>query len=109
MTDSKTEIKYDKSRAGLCNLINIYSEYSGKTPSEIEDMYVGKMYSDLKNDLAEVVIESLKPIQNEYNKIFNDKEYLDTLLSDGAMKARHFASKTLDKVYRKVGLIKKGR
>ena len=69
VTDSKTEIKYDKSRAGLCNLINIYSEYSGKTPSEIEDMYVGKMYSDLKNDLAEVVIESLKPIQNEYNNL----------------------------------------
>ena len=109
VTDSNTEIKYDKSRTGLYNLINIYSAYSGKAPSEIEDIYVGKMYSDLKNDLAEVVIESLKPIQNEYNKIFNDKEYLNTLLSDGAMKARHFASKTLDKVYRKVGLIKKGR
>ena len=109
VTDSKTDIKYNKSRPGLYNLINIYSAYSGKTPIEIEDMYTGKMYSDLKNDLAEVIIESLKPIQDEYNKIFDDKGYLDDLLSDGAIKARHLASKTLDKVYRKIGLIKKKR
>ena len=67
------------------------------------------MYSEFKNDLAELIIESLKPIQDEYNRVFNDKEYLDDLLSDGAVRARHFASRTLDKVYRKIGLIKKNR
>ena len=109
VTDSKTEIKYDKSRTGLHNLINIYSAYSGKTPSEIENIYIGKMYSDFKNDLGEIIIESLKPIQDEYSRIFNDKGYLDDLLSSGATKARHFASKTLDKVYKKIGLIKKNK
>jgi len=109
VTDSNTDIKYDESRPGLYNLINIYSAYSGKTPKDIENMYIGKMYSDFKNDLAEIIIESLKPIQEEYSKILNDKKYLDTLLTDGAMKARHFASRTLDKVYRKIGLIKKTR
>ena len=107
VTDSNTEIKYDKSRAGLYNLINIYGAYSGKTSREIENIYIGKMYSDFKKDLAELIIESLKPIQDEYAKIFNDKDYLDQLLYEGAFKARHFASRTLDKVYRKIGLIKK--
>ena len=109
VTDSNTDIKYDKSRPGLYNLINIYSAYSGQKPSDIENMYIGKMYSDFKNDLAEIIIESLQPIQKEYSKIFNDKEYLDKLLLDGANKARYVASKTLTKVYRKIGLVKKIR
>ena len=109
VTDSNTEIKYKKSRAGLFNLINIYSAYSGETPKEIERKYIGKMYSDLKNDLAEVIIESLKPIQEEYTRVYNDKKYLDELLSEGAKKAQYSANITLDKVYRKIGLIKKKR
>ena len=107
VTDSGTEIKYEEKRKGLYNLINIYSAYTDKTPDEIENMYVGKMYSDFKVDLAEIVIESLKPIQSEYNKLINDKAYLDKLLSDGAEKASYLANKTLSKVYRKIGLIKK--
>ena len=109
VTDSNTEIKYDKARVGLYNLINIYSAYSGHSPSSIENMYIGKMYSDFKNDLGELIIESLRPIQDEYSRIYNDKAYLDDLLSEGTIKARHFASRTLEKVYRKIGLIKKSR
>ena len=67
------------------------------------------MYSEFKNDLAEIIIESLKPFQAEYNKIYNDKAYLDKLLSDGKDKARYHANKTLSKVYRKIGLIQKSR
>ena len=93
----------------LYNLINIYCAYTGKTSSDVEKMYVGKMYSDFKVDLAEIVIESLKPIQVQYNKIYNDKGYLDQILKEGAEKARYQANKTLDKVYRKVGLIKRAR
>ena len=107
VTDSETEIRYDENRKGLYNLINIYSSYTDKTPSEIENMYVGKMYSDFKADLAEIVIESLKPIQDEYAKLINDKAYLDTLLGEGAQKASYLANKTLSKVYRKIGLIKR--
>ena len=107
VTDSETEIRYDENRKGLYNLINIYSSYTDKTPSEIEDMYIGKMYSDFKVDLAEIVIESLKPIQDEYAKLINDKAYLDTLLGEGAQKASYLANKTLSKVYKKIGLIKR--
>ena len=109
VTDSETEIKYDEKREGIHNLINIYCAYTDETPSNVEKMYVGKMYSDFKVDLAEIVIEALKPIQAEYNKIYNDKGYMDQLLKESAQKASHQASKTLDKVYRKVGLLKRAR
>ena len=107
VTDSGTEIKYDESKKGLYNLINIYCAYTDKRPEDIENMYIGKMYSDFKVDLAEIVIESLKPIQSEYTKLISDKGYLDQLLSEGADKASYLANKTLSKVYRKIGLIKK--
>ena len=109
VTDSATEIKYDEKRLGLYNLINIYSAYTDKTPSDIENMYQGKMYSDFKEDLAEIIIDALKPFQDEYNKILSDKGYLDELLAEGRDKARYQARKTLSKVYRKVGLIQKKR
>ena len=109
VTDSETEIRYDESRKGLHNLINIYSAYTGDSPKKIEDMYVGKMYSDFKVDLADIVIDALKPIQDEYNRIYSDKTQLDQILKDGADKARYQARRTLDKVYRKVGLVKRAR
>lgn len=109
VTDSGTEVVYDEKKEGLYNLINIYCAYTDKTPSEIEKDYQGKMYSDFKNDLAEIIIESLKPFQDEYKKIFSDKGYLDKLLAEGRDKARYHANKTLSKVYRKIGLIQKSK
>ena len=109
MTDSGTEVKYDENKPGLYNLINIYSAYTDKTPLEIEAIYQGKMYSDFKVDLAEIIIESLKPFQDDYNRIFSDKGYLDKILAEGRDKARYYANKTLSKVYRKVGLVQKKR
>ena len=109
VTDSNKDIVYDEKRVGIYNLINIFSAFTGNTPEEIEDQYIGKMYSDFKNDLAEITIQTLEPIQNEYKKLFKDKPYLDDLLHQGTSKASRIAYKTLDKVYRKIGLVKKKR
>ena len=109
VTDSSTEIKYNENRMGLYNLINIYSFYANQSPDKIVSMYEGKMYSDLKKDLSDIIIEALRPIQDEYNNIINDKSQLDSILILGRDKARYLANKTLSKVYRKVGLIAKPR
>ena len=63
------------------------------------------MYSDFKQDLAEVVVESLAPIQAKYNELINDKVYLAEVLSEGAEKASKIAFKTIRKVYKKSGLV----
>ena len=72
---------------------------------ETELNFVGKMYSDLKQDVAEVVIESLKPIQKEYDQIMKDKTYLNSVLIKGREKAQSLAFKTLRKVYKKIGFV----
>lgn len=106
-TDSGTDIKFDAdNKAGLSNLMTIYSVLSGKTIEQIEIEYQGKMYGHLKVDLAELVVETLKPVREKYDDLMKNRDYLDQLLKSGASRAQARARVTLDKVYNKVGLLK---
>lgn len=107
VTDSSSEILFDRSRPGISNLMTIYSLVTNKSIKSIEKSFCGKMYSDFKQDLADSLIEVLEPIQDQYNEIIQDKEYLANILERGAQNACYIARKTLSKVYRKVGFVKK--
>ena len=63
------------------------------------------MYSDFKVELGDAMVEYLAPIQQKYDKIINDKAYLESILSKGAEDAYSRARKTISKVYRKVGFV----
>ena len=110
VTDSGSEIVFDnKNKAGLSNLINIYKSLSNESISDIEKNYQGKMYSDFKQDLSNLIIETLKPIKLEYDKLIKDKDYLLTVLKNGSEFGYKKSQKTLSKVYRKVGFIPRVR
>ncbi|GAB4415400.1 MAG: tryptophan--tRNA ligase [Bacteriovoracaceae bacterium] len=105
VTDSETEIRFDpENKAGISNLLTIYSVLSGKTIADIEKDYAGKMYGHLKVDLGQLVIETLKPVQEKYHDLMNNKDHLHQLMKQGAEKARGVATQTLDTVYDKIGL-----
>ena len=109
-TDSGTEIKYDpENKAGLSNLMTIYSVLSGKTTDQLEKEYEGKMYGHLKVDLAELVVQTLKPVRERYDDLMKNRDYLDAVMKDGAERAQARALVTLDKVYRAVGLVPRSR
>jgi tryptophanyl-tRNA synthetase len=110
VTDSGSEIVYsddpssaEAGKPALRNLINIYSLLSGKTPKEIEAMYVGKGYGDFKTDLAEVVVNFLTPFQERLAAI-SDDEVLE-ILKTGAEKVKPMAREKMRQVFDKVGLI----
>ena len=106
-TDSGTEIKFDpENKAGLSNLMTIYSVLSGKTIPQLEKDYEGKMYGHLKVDLAEVVVQTLKPVHENYNQLMKNKDHLDQLMKNGAERARAISRVTLDHVYKTVGLVR---
>ena len=106
-TDSGTEIKFDaENKAGLSNLMTIYSVLSNKTIQQIEKDYEGKMYGHLKVDLAEIVVQTLKPVREKYEDLMKNKDYLDQLLKSGAERAQSRARVTLDNVYKTVGLLR---
>ncbi|WP_255784918.1 tryptophan--tRNA ligase [Mediannikoviicoccus vaginalis] len=105
VTDSDANFCYSDDQPGLKNLINIYQAFSNESVEDIVKQYEGESYGPFKNDLAELIIESLRPIQEEYNRLINDKAYLEEVMAKGASKASYLANKTLRKVYRKVGFV----
>ncbi|WP_400161896.1 tryptophan--tRNA ligase [Brevibacillus sp. TJ4] len=103
-TDSDSAVRYDKTeKPAVSNLMTIYSLCSGKTLEEIEAMYEGKGYGAFKTDLAEVVVETLRPVQERYNALIDSPE-LDDILSAGAKKANDAASQMLHKVETAMGM-----
>lgn len=106
-SDAVPLIKFDPiNKAGISNLLTIYSVLSGKPIADIETSYEGKMYGHLKVDLAELVIETLKPVKEKYDDLMKNRDHLDHLLKKGAARARSRAQVTLAKVYDAVGLIR---
>ena len=102
VTDSGTDIKFDESRPAINNLLTIYQLLTGKTAEECEADFDGKGYGHFKTELAETVVEFLKPFQ-ERVKEFDDSE-LEKTLKIGAEKAKAIARKTLNTVYDKMGI-----
>ncbi|CAM3472568.1 tryptophan--tRNA ligase [Brevibacillus invocatus] len=103
-TDSDSSVRFDKeAKPAVSNLMTIYSLCAGKTLEEIEAMYEGKGYGAFKSELAEVVVETLRPIQERYEQLFHSSE-LDDILSDGARKANEAANRMLHKVEQVMGM-----
>lgn len=105
VTDSLGVIGYNDEQPGLKNLINIYSVFSNDDVDTILKRYDGLGYGKFKEDLAEVVVEGLSPIQEKYKDLINNKDYLEKVYKEGAERAEYTAMKTLRKVYKKVGFI----
>jgi tryptophanyl-tRNA synthetase len=103
VTDSGSEIVYTDTKPALKNLINIYSLLSEISPKEIEKKYVDKGYADFKNDLTDVIIKFLKPLQEKINNLSDEK--ILKILEDGAKKVRPIARKKIEKVKNKIGFI----
>ena len=109
VTDSGSEVRMDKSRSGISNLVQLYSLITDLSVKEVESQFSGKMYSDFKTDLGNVIADFLEPIQKKYNEISKDKVYLESVLEKGAENAFYRGRKTLSKVYRNVGIIQPAR
>ena len=104
VTDSGSEIKFDpENKAGVSNLLSIYTAFTGKTVEQAERDFAGKGYGDFKLAVGEAVADKLAPIQKEQAKLLTDKTYLDNVLRSGAERAAKAANKTLSKVYKKIG------
>ena len=108
VTDSDTErcVRYaPEEKPGVANLMSIYSACTGKTFEEIEREFDGLGYGAFKPAVGEAVVEMLRPIREEAQRLMKDKAYLESVYRAGAEKAEYIANKTLRKVYKKVGFV----
>jgi len=106
VTDSETEIRFDqKNKAGVSNLLTILSAYSGLSIEALVQSFEGRMYGDLKKETASAVLEFVEPFQARVNELLGDKGELESLMHDGAARAREIAAKTVADVYAKIGFV----
>lgn len=108
VTDSDTEnpVRYDpKAKPGVSNLIQIYAAATGKSYEAVEAEFAGQGYGVFKSVVGEAVIECLRPIREETERLLADKAYLESIWRAGAERAERTAIKTLRKVYKKVGFL----
>lgn len=103
VTDSLANFSYNEEQKGLKNLIDIYCAITKLSTEEVVEKYKGKSYAQFKEDLANLVVETLTPIQERYKNYINDTHFIDNILEQGMIKAKKRAYKMVDKVYRKVG------
>lgn len=107
VTDAGREIKFDeKEKPGVSNLLTIHSALSGQSISQLENHFAGKGYGDLKGEVADVVVEYLRPIREKTLELLADESHLLEMLSTGAAKAQEVASTTLAKTYANLGLVR---
>lgn len=104
-TDSGKEVKFGaENKPGISNLLTIYHLLSEKEIKALESEYAGKSYVDFKNDLAEVVVEFLKPFQEKYREFKNNPQEVMKILESSEEKARKIADENLREIKTKMGL-----
>ena len=110
VTDDGAEIRFDRTaKPGVSNLLTIYSSLTGRPIDDIVADYEGKMYGHLQVDLAEVVAETLDPIQSRAQELLDDPAELDRILARGAQKGHEITSRTLSEVMDAVGFLPPAR
>ena len=106
VTDAGREIRFDpEGKAGVSNLLTIFSALTDRSVPSLEQDYEGKGYGDLKVDLAEVVVDFLRPFQTRVQGYLADPASLDEVLGVGADRASELASVTLDRIFDRSGLL----
>ncbi len=107
VTDSEGGVYRADHKAGVNNLMTIYSAFTGKTDEEIVAEFAGKGYGDFKLAVGETIADNFAPIKEEFDRLMADKAYLEECYKKGAQAADYRARKTLNKVYKKIGFIAK--
>lgn len=108
VTDSETSVRFDPAaKPGVSNLMQIYSVATGLSFAQIEADFEGRGYGDFKTAVGESVVELLRPIREEAERLISDKAYLEGIYRAGAEAASRTAYKTLRKVYKKLGFVER--
>lgn len=107
VTDSGREIVFSEApeKAGVHNLLQIYELLTGQDRAAIEARFAGAGYGTLKNEVAEVVVEALRPIRERYRALIDDPAELDRILALGAEQAAAIAEPKVRQIKQRMGFV----
>jgi tryptophanyl-tRNA synthetase len=106
VTDTETEVRFDpEKKAGVSNLLTIFSTLTGRPVPELEAAYAGQGYGALKTDVAQAIVDVTTPLRERAQGWLDDHDALDDVLADGAARAQKVAADTLSRVHDAVGFL----
>lgn len=106
VTDSTGRVTFEPTeRPGVSNLVSIYGAFAELSHNEVCERFEGKQTVDLKNELAELLVDKLRPICDRILELESDPGYVDQVLKDGADKAKSIATENLDSIMRLMGVL----
>jgi tryptophanyl-tRNA synthetase len=92
-----------ETRPEASNLVGIYAALTGKTKADVLAEFGGQGFGAFKPALADVAVEYLAPISDEFRRLISDKAEIDRILSKGAERARAVADPVVSETKRIVG------
>lgn len=105
VTDSGADVRYDEvEKPAVANLMNIYSLFARISIPDVEERYAGKGYGDFKKDLAELVVEGIRPIQERIVELDESPDEVIQLIEHGRERAHAIASPKMEQVREVTGL-----
>lgn len=109
VTDSKSAVDFDDLSVGVENLINIYCAVTGRSLPQARELFEGKGYGEFKAAVGDAVADCLAPIQQRFNELGSNMDYVESVYKNSAQTAEDIAERTLRKVYKKVGFVEKNK
>lgn len=104
VTDSRNSVAYDRAnQPGVSNLLAIASALTDTDPERLAGDFTG--YGALKSGVADIVIETLRPLQVRYAELSADPTTVRGILADGARKVAERADRTLNRARTAIGLL----
>jgi tryptophanyl-tRNA synthetase len=103
-TDSGTDIVRAPDKAGITNLIDIYSVARDVPPEEVEREFAGQGYGAFKEAVGVATVELLAPVRERYRELRGDEAALEQTLERGAERAREIAVPVMADVHAAMGL-----
>lgn len=93
-------------RAEAQNLVGIYAALADTSGEEVLKQFAGQGFGAFKPALAELLVETLRPIRERFVALKDDATSIDALLQKGADKAIVLGRPTLDATYKALGLLR---
>jgi tryptophanyl-tRNA synthetase len=90
--------------ANLFTFVELFQGADRRKEYETQYTSGSVRYGDLKKELAEAIFAELKPIQEKRRELENNPSLVNTIIAQGAEKARAAAQQTIDDVKQRMGL-----
>ncbi|MEQ8357385.1 MAG: tryptophan--tRNA ligase [Kiloniellaceae bacterium] len=104
--DGQFSAEFRQARPEAANLLTLHAALSDRNLADTVGSFEGKGFADFKKELTDLAVARLGPMGEEMKRMVNDSDYVDSVLHEGAERARALADPIVSEVYDIVGFLR---